>query len=50
MAQNVPAAIYGIVFVLVALRDEFRERGYALFTLAKGIGFWPAAVVLDRLA
>lgn len=39
------AVIYVLVFLLVALREEFRARGYALFTLAKGIGFWPAAVL-----
>ncbi len=39
------AAIYAFVFILVALREEFRARGYGLFTLASGIGFWPAAIV-----
>ena len=39
------AAIYALVFTLVALREEFRARGYALFTLSTGIGFWPAAVL-----
>lgn len=39
------AAIYGFVFILVALREEFRARGYGLFTLSAGIGFWPAAIV-----
>jgi len=38
------AAIYFIVFVLVALREEFRARGYALYTLTAGFGFWPAAL------
>jgi membrane protease YdiL (CAAX protease family) len=38
-------AIYGFVFILVALREEFRARGYGLFTLSLGIGFWPAAIV-----
>jgi uncharacterized protein len=36
---------YALVFVLVALREEFRARGYALFTLSTGIGFWPAAIL-----
>jgi uncharacterized protein len=36
---------YALVFVLVALREEFRTRGYALFTLSTGIGFWPAAIL-----
>lgn len=39
------AGIYAIVFVLVALREEFRARGYGLFTLAAGLGFWPAAII-----
>lgn len=38
------AAIYALVFVLVALREEFRARGYGLYTLSAGIGFWPAAI------
>ena len=39
------AIVYGLVFILVALREEFRARGYGLFTLSSGIGFWPAAIV-----
>ena len=39
------AIIYTMVFILVAVREEFRARGYALFTLSMGIGFWPAAIV-----
>lgn len=34
-------------FVVVALFEEFFFRGYALYTLADGIGFWPAAVLLS---
>lgn len=34
-------------FLLVALSEEFLFRGYSLFTLTQGIGFWPAAVVLS---
>ena len=37
--------VYTFVFILVALREEFRARGYALFTLSAGIGFWPAAIL-----
>jgi len=36
---------YTFVFLLVALREEFRCRAYWLFTLSTGIGFWPAAVL-----
>jgi membrane protease YdiL (CAAX protease family) len=32
-------------FLLVALKEEFSLRGYALFTLSTGIGFWPAAII-----
>lgn len=43
------AIIYALVFLLVALREEFRMRGYGLFTLSAGIGFWPAAVLSSAL-
>jgi membrane protease YdiL (CAAX protease family) len=33
-------------FLLVALFEEFLFRGYALYTLADGVGFWPAAILL----
>jgi membrane protease YdiL (CAAX protease family) len=36
---------YAFVFILVGLREEFRARGYGLFTLSAGIGFWPAAIL-----
>jgi len=39
------ATIYAFVFILVALQEEFRARGYGLFTLSAGIGFWPAAIL-----
>ena len=39
------AIVYVFVFILVALREEFRARGYGLFTLSAGIGFWPAAIL-----
>ena len=39
------AAVYALVFILVALREEFRARGYALYTLTDGIGFWPATII-----
>jgi membrane protease YdiL (CAAX protease family) len=38
---------WGVFFVVVALFEEFLFRGYALYTLADGIGFWPAAVLLS---
>jgi len=39
------AITWGLVFLLVALREEFRARGYGQFTLSMGIGFWPAAML-----
>lgn len=40
------ALIWGVLFILVGLFEEYSLRGYLLYTLAEGIGFWPAAVVL----
>src|SRR6202158_2805443 len=37
------------MFLLVGLFEEFLLRGYTQFTLARGIGFWPAAVVMSCL-
>ena len=34
------------VFLLVGLFEEYFFRGYVLYTLADGIGFWPAAIIL----
>ena len=39
------AVVWGLVFVLVALREEFYARGYALFTLSAAVTFWPAALL-----
>jgi len=41
------AAFWGLMFLLVGLFEEFWLRGYTQFTLARGIGFWPAAVFLS---
>jgi uncharacterized protein len=35
------------LFVMVGLFEEFTFRGYVQYTLAQGIGFWPAAVLLS---
>jgi membrane protease YdiL (CAAX protease family) len=43
------AVIWAIGFVLVGIAEEFTFRGYAQFTLANGMGFWPAAVLLSAL-
>jgi uncharacterized protein len=38
---------FAIAMVVVGLTEEFLYRGYALTTLAQGIGFWPAATLLS---
>jgi uncharacterized protein len=40
-------ALWGVVFLCVGFFEEFAFRGYAQFTLASGIEFWPAATVLS---
>src|ERR1041385_6050648 len=39
------AAVYVGVFLLVALREEFRFRGYLMVVLNEIFGFWPAAAL-----
>ncbi|HYM76732.1 MAG TPA: type II CAAX endopeptidase family protein [Candidatus Dormibacteraeota bacterium] len=41
------AAFWAVMFLLVGLFEEFLLRGYSQFTLARGVGFWPAAVGLS---
>ena len=41
------AAFWTLMFFLVGLFEEFLMRGYAQFTLTRGIGFWPSALVLS---
>ncbi len=43
------AAAWGMVFLAVGLLEEYLTRGYLLITLADGIGFWPAAIVMAVL-
>lgn len=40
---------YLILFTFVGLFEEFLFRGYGQYTLAEGIGFWPAAVLLSLI-
>ena len=41
-------AVYWILFfLLVGFFEEFAFRGYLQFTLADGVGFWPAAFILS---
>lgn len=51
--QSLEAAKYGLLWTLplflMALLEDFLYRGYLLFTLTTGIGFWPAAVVTSLI-
>ncbi|MGA7696635.1 MAG: CPBP family intramembrane glutamic endopeptidase [Candidatus Sulfotelmatobacter sp.] len=40
---------WGIAFLLAGLVEEFLFRGYIQYTLASGIGFWPAAFLMSGL-
>jgi uncharacterized protein len=41
------AVFWGGFFIIVGLFEEFLLRGYTQFTLTRGMGFWPAAVMLS---
>lgn len=41
----VAALAYGLIFLLLAMREEFLCRGYSLFTLSEVTGFWLAATI-----
>ena len=43
------AVLWAIAFLCVGFFEEFLMRGYALYTLTTGVGFWPAAVLLSAL-
>ena len=40
-------ALWAFMFLMVGFFEEYSFRGYVLHTLAEGIGFWPAAVILS---
>ncbi|HEY2946674.1 MAG TPA: CPBP family intramembrane glutamic endopeptidase [Vicinamibacteria bacterium] len=40
-------ALWVLAFLAVSLYEEVYFRGYPLFTLSTGLGFWPAAVLLS---
>jgi uncharacterized protein len=42
-------AAWSVAFIIVGLAEEFSFRGYLQYTLATGMGFWPAAIVLSLL-
>jgi len=41
------AVFWAVMFLFVGLFEEFLLRGYSQFTLARGMGFWPAAIALS---
>jgi membrane protease YdiL (CAAX protease family) len=41
------ALAWGLGFFCVAVFEESLLRGYLLYTLRRGIGFWPAAILLS---
>lgn len=41
------ASFWAVFFLVVGLYEEFTFRGYMQFTLAQGVGFWPAALLLS---
>ena len=41
--------LWAAAFLMVGFFEEFLFRGYPQFTLATGIGFWPAAFLLSGL-
>jgi membrane protease YdiL (CAAX protease family) len=43
------AVLWGLVFLCVGFFEEFLFRGYTQYTLASGMGFWPAATVLSAV-
>jgi membrane protease YdiL (CAAX protease family) len=43
------AAAWAVLLFLGALLEDFFYRGYLLFTLTTGIGFWPAAIITSLL-
>lgn len=40
---------WAVAFLLAGLVEEFLFRGYIQYTLASGIGFWPAAFLMSGL-
>jgi membrane protease YdiL (CAAX protease family) len=41
--------IHLVLFILVGFFEEFLFRGYMQYTLADGIGFWPAGIIISLL-
>ena len=45
----IAAAVWLVAMLFVGINEEYMFRGYPLQTLARGMGFWPAAVLLSLL-
>jgi len=43
------ALLWALGFLMVGLAEEAIFRSYVLYTLARGMGFWPAAIALSTL-
>ncbi len=43
------ALLWALAFLMVGLAEETLFRSYALYTLGRGLGFWPAAVALSAV-
>jgi membrane protease YdiL (CAAX protease family) len=41
--------LYALAMLFVGITEEYLFRGYMLQSLARGIGFWPAAVITTLL-
>ena len=39
--------LWALAFLIAALYEEVAYRGFQLFTVSRGLGFWPAALVLS---
>jgi len=43
------ALLWGLAFLLLGFAEEFAYRGYSQATLAQGMGFWPAGILLSAI-
>src|SRR3984893_17413361 len=43
------AVLWALCLTFVGLFEELLFRGYSLFTLSSGVGFWPASILLSLL-
>ena len=43
------AVLWAVGFLMVGFFEEYCFRGYVLYTLSRGLGFWPAAILTSVL-